>query len=471
MSRLPHVLARLLLMSLVLLSLPALPASAKHTESGRRTSNGQLGEGAGAWRTWVLASGSQLRLPPPPTRKDTRAEIDELKALAAGRDAAALDLIRYWDTGAPAYRWNELALQRLPGLRGANGQPGVAAFRGMALLSVAIYDATVAAWDTKYAYRRPRPSEFNPSLPTVLTTPSSPAYPSEHAVVAGAASTMLGYLFPAEAATFAARAEEAGRSRLLAGTDYPSDVAAGLALGRAVAALVIERARTDGADQVWAGSVPTGPGAWTGTDPADPQAAHWRTWVLTSGSQFRPGPPPTYDSERMAAELAEVKNFPRTFATNRAAYRWAPTSALLWPPFADQKIFEYRLDINPPRAARVYALASIAAYDGLVATMDTKYTYWAIRPHQLDPTITTVIPVPPHPSYPSGHAVIAGAALLTLAALFPPDAAALQAQVDEMAISRLWAGIHFRSDIDTGVAMARAVAQAVMERATTDGSQ
>ena len=49
----------------------------------------------------------------------------------------------------------------------------------------------IAAWDTKYTYHRPRPSEFDPSLTTVLPTPHSPAYPSEQAVAAGAASTVM----------------------------------------------------------------------------------------------------------------------------------------------------------------------------------------------------------------------------------------------------------------------------------------
>ena len=37
--------------------------------------------------------------------------------------------------------------------------------------------------------------------------------------------------------------------------------------------------------------------------------------------------------------------------------------------------------------------------------------------------------------------------------------------------SRLWAGIHFRSDIEAGLGVGRAVAQKVIERAKNDGSQ
>ena len=94
----------------------------------------------------------------------------------------------------------------------------------------------------------------------MLPTPHSPAYPSEHAVVAGAASAILAYVFPDNASFSMDQAEKAARSRLLAGVDYPSDVQAGLELGRNVAALVIERGKADGSEAKWTGTVPTGKG-------------------------------------------------------------------------------------------------------------------------------------------------------------------------------------------------------------------
>src|SRR5437899_8101220 len=42
---------------------------------------------AGAWSTWLLESGSELRPPAPPDGRASRSEIEELRALAAGRDA------------------------------------------------------------------------------------------------------------------------------------------------------------------------------------------------------------------------------------------------------------------------------------------------------------------------------------------------------------------------------------------------
>jgi hypothetical protein len=72
--------------------------------------------------------------------------------MATELDAAALDRIAYWDAGAPGYRWNEIALGHSVAAR-----LSVPFYRVMALLNVAISDATVAAWDAKYAYNRPRP--------------------------------------------------------------------------------------------------------------------------------------------------------------------------------------------------------------------------------------------------------------------------------------------------------------------------
>ena len=122
------------------------------------------------------------------------------------------------------------------------------AARALALLHAAIYDATIATWDSKYTYNRPRPSAFDRSLTTVIANPASPSYPAELAAVAGAAATVLAYLYPKDADALAQQAEAAGRAQFLAGVQYPSDVAAGLDLGRAVGALVIARAKADGSN-------------------------------------------------------------------------------------------------------------------------------------------------------------------------------------------------------------------------------
>jgi hypothetical protein len=58
-----------------------------------------------------------------------------------------------------------------------------------------------------------------------------------------------------------------------------------------------------------------------------------------------------------------------------------------------------------------------------------------------------------------------------LAYLFPRDAAQFAHEAEQAAESRLWSGIHFRTDNETGLALGRAVARLVIERAKQDGSQ
>src|SRR5580704_1121106 len=343
------------------------------------SASAQIEPNAGQWKTWVLTSGDQLRLPPPPKREDSKEEIEVLEELAEQRDAAALDLIKFWDAGAPSYQWNQMTINEIKKFNVGT----VRAERALALVHVAIYDAMVAAWDSKYAYNRPRPSRHDQEFTTAIPNPHSPSYPSEHAVAAAAASAVLAYLFPTDAQAILAQADAAGRSRLLAGVQYPSDVQAGLDLGHAVAAFVIARAQSDGSSAIFSGTIPNGPCNWKGTNPAEPLAGTWKTWVLSSGSEFRPGPPPTCDSAQEAAELAEVKSFPRVLPAAGAAlvpesegFFWQGKAVSLWSDLLDKKIFEYRMENNPPRAARAYAIQSITGYDSMVACWDGKYTYW-----------------------------------------------------------------------------------------------
>src|SRR5205823_325955 len=105
----------------------------------------------------------------------------------------------------------------------------------------------------------------------------------------------------------------------------------------------------------------------------------------------------------------------------------------------------------------------------VVACWDGKYTYWQIRPYQQG--AKPVFPTPNHPSYPGAHACSSSASASVLAYLFPRDAGTLTQRAAEAAESRIWAGIHYRSDTDTGLVLGRSVAQLVIDRARGDGSQ
>jgi membrane-associated phospholipid phosphatase len=431
----------------------------------RPSAGQQIEPDARLWQTWVLASASDQRPGPPPGHPETIRELLVVRNALANPAATAAQQLSYWSAGSPNYRWQQIAMANT----GLTSFPG---FRALALMNVAIGDAEIAAWDAKYYYNRPRPSQADRSIATRIPTPDSPSYPSEHAAAAGAAAAVLSYLFPGNAQAFSGMAQQAGNSFVYAGVQYPSDVSAGLALGQAVAAAVIERARHDGSDTPWAGTVPTGPVKWTGTNPVLPQMANWQTWVLLYGGQLRPAPPPDYNSPQMAAQVAQVKNFIRTTASNTAVYHWASAFVYkLWGDILDQKLFEYGLTPNAPRAARAYALSSVAQYDALIACWDSKYTFWEQRPFQLDPTITTVIPTPNFRGYVAAHATLSQASATILDYLFPQDATYFNAQAQEAASSRVWGGIHLPVDIDAGLQLGNDVATLVVKRAKADGSR
>ncbi|MCX6922077.1 MAG: phosphatase PAP2 family protein [Verrucomicrobia bacterium] len=424
---------------------------------------------AGNWRPWVISSGKDYRVPAPPGDKETKAELKLLAELASHNDAQTQQQIAFWDAGAPAYRWIDLLNARA--MAGTPLTPY--AQRVYAYVAQAMYDATIAAWESKYFYHRPRPSDLDHDLPTAVSVPNSPSYPSEHAAAAQAAAAVLAYFFPAEAQSFQTNAEQAGWSRVLAGVQYPSDYYAGLDLGLKVAAQVIAKAKTDGSDAVWTGSVPTGPCKWIGTNPANVTAANWRPLLLTSPGQFRPPAPPACDSPEVVAETATVRNFPRTFVTTYKAFYWqSPEGLTTWPyRYLDKWIFESKLDQNPPRVARAYALVASVLFDAFIASQDGKFTYWYIRPPQLDPSIVPLFAVPNFPSYPSNHSTFSAARSEMLAYLFPDHADFIRAVGKEAGDSRIWAGIHFPMDNVAGVALGKSVAQVFISWAETDGSQ
>jgi membrane-associated phospholipid phosphatase len=433
----------------------------------------QIEPKAGTWKTWVISSGKDFRVPPPPDAAATQSELAWLRDVALQTtDRDIVNSVTFWSAGAPSYRWIEMLNNRA--VRGASLTPY--ATRPYVYVAQAMYDATVAAWDSKYAYNRPRPAEADPTLRTRLSTPRSPSYPSEHAATAAAAAAVLTYFFPAEAADFQVMAEEAGKSQLYAGLNYWSDYTAGMELGRQVAARVIERARSDGSSAVWTGSVPAGKCMWTGSNPGNVTAPGWRPILLASVSEFRPAAPPSCDSDVMIGQVAVVRNYPRSpaaFTTNEKALWWqGPQGLNTWPyDYANKWIFEDKLDGNAPRAARIYALIAGAFYDAFLASQDAKFTYWYLRPSQLDTSIVPLFPVPNFPSYPSNHAVFSTTRSTMLAYLFPAHAEEILQVGMEGGDSRIWAGIHYQIDLDAGRQLGKSVAGKFIAWANADGSQ
>ena len=115
----------------------------------------QVEPGAGNWKTWVIPSGNAFRLPPPPDNEITGTELEWVKDSISHRDPATLTAIHFWDAGSPGYRWMQLAEQSVV----TAGLPAPLQTRALALVAAAISDATVAAWDSKYAFNRPHPGD------------------------------------------------------------------------------------------------------------------------------------------------------------------------------------------------------------------------------------------------------------------------------------------------------------------------
>lgn len=426
----------------------------------------QVEPNAGQWKTWAIPSGAALRLQPPPDADGTAVELRWVKDCAANRTETALFQVHYWDAGPTGYRWMQIAEQ----LAVKEGLPAPLQTRALALVAAAVYDATVAAWDSKYTYMRPHPSEVDPTLTTVLKPSQSPSYPSEHAAAAGAAAAVLSYLFPDQAAALRQAAQQVADSRVFAGVAFPSDVMGGMDLGNQVGQAVIARAGADGSAQGFTGTFPQQPGVWSSATPVTPLAGSWRPWVLAAGNQFRPAAPPPSGSSEANAQYAADKNLQRTNTTNHLAWFWQPGFFQPWLRQVETEIYQNHLDVNAPRAARVYALQAIAQHDATIACWDAKYAYLEPRPSQADATIVPLFANPQHPGYPSGHACASGASAAVMSYLFPADANALNRLASDAGNSTFDALIHTQLDVSAGLALGQEVGQQVVARARTDGA-
>jgi hypothetical protein len=303
---------------------------------------------------------------------------------------------------------------------------------------------------------------------------------------------MLRLLFPAAVEEITTKAAEQREAALLGGRATASDIAAGLALGRAVAAVLVARAGTDGMGaaagtpalwQAYADAAAArGEIAWKSLEspPRPPMLANFgkvRAWMMTPTdiANERPAPPPSTSSAEMMRDLAEVKDVAENLTSDelKVAQKWNDGAATYTPPghwndIATEYVRDARM--SEVRAARTFALLNMAMHDAAVACWDSKFAWFNPRPSQLDPSIKTKIGLPNFPSYTSGHSTFSAAAATVLSYLFPSGAASFDAMKDEAAISRLYAAIHYRSDIEAGKAHGARIGGYTLAFARTDGA-
>ena len=410
---------------------------------------------AGNWKTWFITSGKDYRLPAPSSYKN---ETPEVLARQRNLDTKTNQQIIFWNAGSPGYHWQEMMNKLWAVDTGRYG-----ALANM-LLGAATYDATIAAWDTKYAYKRPRPFVADNKIKIYTVKPESPSFPCENSVAAGVAVTIFSHFYPAMADSVKRLAQQQMDSRVAAGVAFPSDTRAGFELGIKIAEIEIEKTKDYVSTAVWDGKVPDKPGLWRGKFAMLPLAGKNKTVVLESGSEFRPAPPPDF-----AKEMEEMKNYKQTFRSLSNAFYWANQS---W--FMDnlaKKIFENNLHLNPPRAARINAVVNVTSYDAFVACWDAKYTYWGIRPNQYDTTFRpAIIVTPPFPGYPSGHAALSSAMAEIYSYFFPDEKDLFRQKAKDAAESRFQAGIHFRTDNEVALELGKKVATKIIQRVKADGA-
>ena len=472
--------------------------------------------GAGNWQMIVLSGPTQIGVPQPGqvNGPEYQAELTAIRNAQSRLTTDQRKAIDYW-RGGGILRWNEILLGlvsrfNLPPAPGADGtypvpdannpfadpqfpfgNPPYAA-RAYSYVTVAQFDALKAAWYYKYLYNRPPPARVDSSVKALVPITDLPAYPSEDAVTSGVTAEILKLLFPAAVQEITLKAAEQRQAALLSGKATASDLAAGLALGQAVAAVFVARAAADGmraaggTPALWQGladaAIARGEIPWKSMDvparpPMLPFFGNVRAWMMTPEQivKERPGPPPSTSSALMEREVAEVRQQVDhgTREELAIANKWADGPSTPTPPGHWNFIaapYVRQAEFSEVRAARAFALLNIALHDAAVGCWETKYFYFNPRPSHMDPGLRSVIGLPNFPSYTSGHSTFSGSAAEVLSYLFPAGAAGFQALQEEASISRLYGGIHYRSDLEVGMAHGRRIGEYTVSFAMTDGA-
>jgi len=441
------------------------------------------------------------------------ADLNEIKGYQSGLTSTQKAIINYWSAGA-VLRWNEIlrnlvAKHNLPPYQNSDGSypaPNSAnpfaypqfpfsnppyAARAYAYVSAAEYDALVAAYHFKKLYNRAAPYN-NPGVQALIPKSALPSYPSEDAVVAGAAVEMMKLLFPTEIDYIQQKAAEEMQYRIMAGANVRGELTAGQSLGAQVADVFAARARTDRAGKAigtpaqWAllpaRATSRGDQFWISQEsPLRPPMLPLFSKVIPflfdtlTVVALRPGPPNLAGSPAFEQEKAEVLSYSQhpTRANQALVNFWADgvgtyTPAGHWNAIAADEFVKQ--NYSEVRWARNLALLNMAEMDVAICCWDTKYFYYNQRPTQANPDIKTLTGIPNFPSYSSGHSNFSGAASTILTYLLPDRGTKFTDMANQAAMSRLYGAIHYRSDCEVGLVTGNKVGQYAILRAQADGA-
>lgn len=470
---------------------------------------------AGTWKPYILTSVNDITVSEPKSSTDPvyLKEIDSLKNYIAPRVSPEnLQAVAYWGAGA-VYRWNEIARElaaryNLPPASNAEGKypvPDAAnpladpkfpfanppyTARALAYLSVAQYDALITAWNYKFKFNRLAPYKNDPSVKPLLSATDLPSYPSEAAVVAGASYTVLIAMFPGEIPYLDSKLAECKNASVWAAMNVPSDITAGDALGKAVAAKVMARAKTDGMSAannqaLTAGLIEAAKGrgiinTWLSQEtparpPMLPNYGAVATWNFDKATlvAIRPPIPFVVETPEFNKDINELKDIQKnqTREQARIANYWADGAGSYTPPAHWHRIAAdagVKAKYSEVRMARILALVGTAEMDAGIACWETKYYYYTPRPQQFG--LKTSVGLPNFPSYTSGHSTFSSAGASVLGYIFPDQAATFTAYAQEASNSRVYGLIHYRVDCEMGLVHGKKIGEFAIQRGKNDGS-
>ncbi|MCD2179776.1 vanadium-dependent haloperoxidase [Rhizobium sp. C1] len=211
----------------------------------------------------AMPAGSTCRLSEPPeySEKPDSAfykDADEVYAAVKGLTDEHRTIARFWSddpmlSPTPPGHWINIALIVLDQQK-ADLPTTVDT---LARLGVALSDAFIGCWDSKFEFDLIRPITYikkniDPNWDALLITPPFPEYPSGHSTQSGAAASAMTHIFgkalafddstheadgikPRHFANFRAAAEEAAISRLYGGIHFRPAIERGLTQGECIA--------------------------------------------------------------------------------------------------------------------------------------------------------------------------------------------------------------------------------------------
>jgi hypothetical protein len=374
--------------------------------------------------------------------------------------------------------WNVIAI-------GATAMPpnSILQTRTLAIVHAAIYDALRAVDRSGAAYAIDIALEGDTSI---------------DAAVAAAAHATLVRLAPASKATL-----DAALGAALAKLGDTPARRNGANLGAQVGERVVALRGGDGADTKVAFDAKPGVAAWVPTPPLSlpgilPQWGAVTPFVLHDAGGIEWPGPPRPGSAGFARDYEESKSLGARHSSTRsadqtaAAIFWTVQTAVPW--HAAARAVSAAKGLSISENARLFAVLSMATADSQIVAFAEKYRrpHWrpitAIRSGVAadaapalprDANWEPLIGTPPHPEYPSAHAIFSGAAEAVLRVWLGGDDIDLSVTypqvfgitrswrrlsqiTDEVGDARVWGGIHFRSADRDGIDVGRRIGAIVV---------